>query len=384
MVHPRVPLGAGTGRAYTWPVTDPTSLARATVRDLDPYAWELSTEEVARRHGLTPGRVIRFDLNTSPFRPAVWEEAMEQSRLEAMPQEYFDTAYAELTPLFARYCGVGEDQIVVGAGADEILDIVSKTFLDNGDAAVLTPPTYSMYAIVTAQMGAVLRQAPLVEGFALNVPATLEAARGAKVLWHCNPNSPTGTATPPEILRRLVAEAPCMVVVDEAYAEYAGSSAVELIADHPNLIVVRTMSKAFSMAGMRLGWAVAAPEVVELLHRVRPPNSVSRVTAHLGVLALRDLDGMRANVRRVLEQREPLADALRELGATVHPSVTNFLLTDWGSPEAAQAVYEHLEGRGMVVRNLAGNPLLPGHLRITVRSAEENARLVEALAERPR
>ena len=225
---------------------------------------------------------------------------------------------------------------------------------------------------------------PLGAGFVPDLPATLEAARGAKLLWHCNPNSPTGTATPPGLLRRLVAEAPCIVVVDEAYAEYAGRSAVDLIADHPNVIVVRTMSKAFSMAGMRLGWAVAAPEVVDLMHRVRPPNSVSRVTAHLGALALGDLDGMRANVGRVLQQREPLADALRELGATVHPSVTNFLLTGWGTPDEAQSVYDHLERRGMVVRNLAQHPLLPGHLRITVRSAEENARLVEALAERSR
>ena len=365
-------------------MTDVASLARATVRQFEPYEWELSTEEVARRHGLTPTRVVRFDLNTSPFPPPAWEEAMEESRREAMPQEYFDTAYAELTPLLARYCGVGADQIVVGAGADEVLDIVSKTFLDNGDAAVLTPPTYSMYKIVTAQMGGVLRQVPLGAGFVPDLPATLEAARGAKLLWHCNPNSPTGTATPPGLLRRLVAEAPCIVVVDEAYAEYAGRSAVDLIADHPNVIVVRTMSKAFSMAGMRLGWAVAAPEVVDLMHRVRPPNSVSRVTAHLGALALGDLDGMRANVGRVLQQREPLADALRELGATVHPSVTNFLLTGWGTPDEAQSVYDHLERRGMVVRNLAQHPLLPGHLRITVRSAEENARLVEALAERSR
>jgi histidinol-phosphate aminotransferase len=354
------------------------------VRDLDPYEWELSTDEVARRHGLPPAQVVRFDLNTSPFPPAVWERAIEESRRAAMPQEYFDTAYAELTPLLARYCGVAEDQIVVGAGADEILDIVSKTFLDNGDAAVLSPPTYSMYGIVTTQMGGVLRQVPLGEGFALDVPATLEAARDAKLLWHCNPNSPTGTATPPDVLRRLVRDAPCMVVVDEAYTEYAGRSAVELIADHPNLIVVRTMSKAFSMAGMRLGWAVAAPEVVELMHRVRPPNSVSRVTAHLGALALGDLEGMRVNVSRILDQREPLADALRELGARVHPSVTNFLLTGWGSPDEAQAVYDHLEARGMVVRNLAHHPLLPGHLRITVRSAEENARLVGALTERTR
>ncbi|MFZ0218348.1 MAG: histidinol-phosphate transaminase [Candidatus Dormiibacterota bacterium] len=365
-------------------MADPASLVRRTVHELDPYAWELSTEEVARRHGRRPEDVIRFDLNTSPFPPPTWRVAMDMAREEAMPNEYFDTSYAELTPLFADYCGVAPDQIVVGAGADEILDIVAKTFLDNGDAAVVTPPTYSMYAIVTVQMGGVLRQAPLGADFRVDVDATLRAAAGAKVLWHCNPNSPTGNATDERTLHRLLDEAPCVVVVDEAYAEYSGRSAVELLREHPNLVVVRTMSKAFGMAGMRLAWGVASPEVVAMLHRVRPPNSVSRVTAQVGAQALQDLPGMRANVARVLAEREPLADALRELGATVHPSVTNFLLTDWGSPAAAQQVADWLEARGMVVRNFADHPLLPGHLRITVRTAEENARLAGALAERPR
>ena len=360
---------------------DPATLVRRAVSELDPYAWELSTEEVARRHGLRPADVVRFDLNTSPLPPRIWGEAMEAATEAALPNEYFDTSYAELTPLLAGYCEVQRDQIVVGAGADEILDIVAKTFLDNGDAAVVTPPTYSMYGIVTAQMGASLHRVPLGPEFRLDVDATLRAANGAKLIWHCNPNSPTGTATEEPALRRLLEEAPCMVLVDEAYAEYAGRSVVGLVQEHPNLIVVRTMSKAFAMAGMRLAWCVADANVVDKLHRVRPPNSVSRVTAAVGAAALRDIGGMRRNVERVLKEREPLADALRELGAAVHPSVTNFLLTDWGSPEEAQRVADWLEGRGLVVRNFADHPLLPGHLRITVRIAEENARLVGALTE---
>jgi histidinol-phosphate aminotransferase len=173
-----------------------------------------------------------------------------------------------------------------------------------------------------------------------------------------------------------------MVAIDEAYAEYAGRSAVPLVARHPRLIVVRTMSKAFGMAGMRLAWGVAQPAVIELLNRVRPPNSVSRVTARLGAAALRDLDAMRAGVAAVLAQREGLADGLREAGAHVYPSDTNFLLTRWASPAEAQAVYDWLEARGMVVRNYADHPLLPGHLRLTVRTAEQNARLLAALDER--
>ena len=356
-------------------------LARQTVLDLDPYAWELSSEEVAARHGLRAGDVLRFDLNTSPFPPAAWEDAMEAARREGLPNEYFDTSYAELTPLFGAYCGLPADHVVVGAGADEVLDVVAKAFLDNGDPVVIPAPTYPMYAIVSTQLGAAIRRVPLREDFSPDVEALLTAAEGAKVIWYCNPNSPTGNAADPADLEELVAEAPCLVAIDEAYAEYAGWSAVSLVPRHPNLVVVRTMSKAFGMAGMRLAWAVAQPDVIELLNRVRPPNSVCRVTARLGAAALRDLPSMRANVRRVVEQREPLAAALRALGGRVHPSVTNVLLVAWSDPDVARSAAAWLEARGLVVRNYADHPLLPGHLRFTVRTADENARLLAALQE---
>ena len=362
--------------------TDLERLARRTVRDLDPYQWELSSEAVAARHGLRVEDVLRFDLNTSPFPPARWDDAMEAARREGRPNEYFDTSYAELTPLIAEYCGVGEDNVVVGAGADEVLDIVAKTFLDNGDGVVLSRPTYPMYSICSVQLGASVRAVPTLPDFSPDVDGLLAAADGAKILWHCNPASPTAALTGAAAMERLIAGAPCVVAVDEAYAEFAGSSVVPLVERHPNLVVVRTMSKAFGMAGMRLAWGVAQPEVIELLNRVRPPNSVSRVTARLGAAALRDLPSMRAHVERIVSQRDAFAGALAELGAHVYPSFTNFLLTRWSGPEEARAVYDRLEARGIVVRNYADHPAIPGHLRITVRTAEDNHRLLDALAAR--
>ncbi len=357
-------------------------LARAAIRAFDPYEWEASTEAVAAKHGLKPGDVLRFDLNTSPFAPAPWESAMTAAAAEGLPHEYFDTGYAEVVGLLADYCGVSPDHLVIGAGADEILDIAAKTYLDNGDAAVIAAPTYPMYAIVTAQMGAEVRRVPLrANDHALDIDGLLRAAVGAKILWFCNPHSPTGYLTPPDEAERLIAAAPCMVVVDEAYTEYAGWSAVPLIARYDHLIVVRTMSKAFGMAGMRLAAGVAQPGVISLLNRVRPPNSVSRVTARVAAAALRDIPAMRAQVAAVVAEREPFAAGLADAGARVYPSVTNFLLTDWGSPETAQAVYDWLEARGMVVRNYAMHPLLPGHLRFTVRTREQNAKLLAAISE---
>lgn len=356
-------------------------LVRKSVRDIDPYAWELSSEAVAAKHGLRVEDVLRFDLNTSPFPPATWDAAMEAAQRERQPNEYFDTSYAELATLFGEYYGVSTDHLIIGAGADEILDITTKTFLDNRDPVVISVPTYSMYAICAEQMGATVRRVPLKEDFVQDIDGLIAAADGAKLIFHCNPNSPTANATDPAELERLVANAPCVIVVDEAYAEYTGWSAVPLIAKYLNLVVVRTMSKAFGMAGMRLAAGVASPPIIDMMNRVRPPNSVSRVTARVGAAALRDLDAMRANVATVIAEREPFTDALWELGIHVYPSVTNFVLTRWESPAVAQEAYDFLESRGMVVRNFSQHPLLPGHLRLTVRTAEQNARLFTALKE---
>jgi histidinol-phosphate aminotransferase len=364
------------------PSADLRRLARRAVLDLEPYAWELSSEAVAARHGLRVEDVVRFDLNTSPFAPAAWDEAMEAARREGEPNEYFDTSYAELTPLIGSYCGVDENQLVVGAGADEVLDVIAKTFLDNGDLVVTPQPTYPMYAICSVQLGARVRTVASHPDFSFDVDGLLAAAAGAKILWLCNPNSPTATLTDPDVLERLIEGAPCIVAVDEAYAEFAGFSAVPLVRRHDNLIVVRTMSKAFGMAGMRLAWGVAQPPVIELLNRVRPPNSVSRVTARVGAAALRDTSSMRQHVGRILAQRDSFAAGLAELGAHVYPSATNFLLTRWPSPAEAQAAYDHLESNGIVVRNYATHQVIPGHLRITVRTLEENQRLLSALSSR--
>jgi histidinol-phosphate aminotransferase len=355
--------------------------ARRSVVELEPYGWEASNAVIAARHNLPLGDVLRFDLNTVAARPRWWQAAMTTARDDDGPQEYADPSYAELTQLLADYCGVDQAQVLVGAGADEVLSIISQTFLDPGDAVAVTAPTYPLHAIRPQQLGAVVRTCPLGAGFAPDVDALLAAAVGAKLLYICTPNNPTGNAVAPAVVERIVAESPCPVVVDEAYAEFVGWSVIPMLARYPQLIVVRTMSKAFAIAGMRLGYAIARPEAIELLQRVRPTNSISVVTARVAAAALRDLPAMEANVADIADAREPLAAGLRAAGARVYPSVTNFLLTDWGSPAAAQEVASRLERRGIVVRNYAQHQWLPGHLRITVRSPEQHARLLAAIRE---
>src|SRR5215469_107651 len=161
-------------------------LARRTVLQLEPYVWELSSEAVAARHGMRVEDVLRFDLNTSPFPPGPWDAAMERARREGLPNEYFDTGYEELTPLFGAYCGVPADHVMVGPGADEVLHVVAKAFLDNGDATVTSEPSYALYPIVAAQLGALVRRVALPPDCSHDVDGLLAAARDAKILWVCS------------------------------------------------------------------------------------------------------------------------------------------------------------------------------------------------------
>ncbi|CAA9580831.1 MAG: Histidinol-phosphate aminotransferase [uncultured Thermomicrobiales bacterium] len=353
--------------------------ARRSVVEIEPYGWEATDALIAARHRLPADTILRFDLNTVPSAPPSWHAAMTAARDEGGPQEYADPTYDELTRLLGGYLGVAPTQILVGAGADEILSIICQTFLDPGDAVVVTAPTYPVHTLRPQQLGATVRVCPLDTDFSPDPERLLAAAVGAKLLILCSPNNPTGNAFDPALIERIIAASPCPVVLDEAYAEFGDWSAIPLLDRHPHLIVVRTMSKAFALAGMRLGYAVAGSGAIDLLQRLRPTNSISVVTARIAAAGLRDLPAMRANVARVAAARGPLVAGLRAAGAHVYPSVTNFLLTDWGGPDAAGAVAARLERRGLVVRNYAHHQFLPGHLRITVRSAEQNARLLAAL-----
>jgi histidinol-phosphate aminotransferase len=365
----------------------PEALARAVIRAIEPYAWEESSEALAARYGLAPAQVERFDTNTSPFPPVGLAETLERTLREPYVNEYFDTSYAAVTAGLAGYAGkgagldVGARHLIVGAGADEILDLVARTFLNNGDRVVIPVPTYSMYRIGAESMGATVITVPYgpAPGFGLPVDELLQAARGAKLLYVCAPNNPTGTLPAPDDLHALVSRAPCMVVVDEAYYEFCGQTVVGLVEQAPHVIVVRTLSKAFSLAGGRLGYAIAAPRAIDLLNRVRPPNSVSYITALLAEEALRRTGEMRERVRVLLAEKARLEDALRAAGVECLPSRTNFFLTAWPDAASAEAVHEALLAEGLVLRRFAANPRLARYLRITVRAAGQNTRLIAAL-----
>lgn len=367
------------------PVTFSSPTAPAT------YTWEATDEEVAARYALDPRSIIRFDLNTSPTPPALARQLLAAGEFEAPLSEYPPSDYRRLIAAAAPRYAVGTDELLVGAGADEVLDLIAKAFLAEGHRAVVPTPSYAMYRVCTEQRGAAVvavPRRPADEGWALDPDATRAAAREAAVVWLCSPNNPTALAEPSGRIEALLAglaadaatdrRAAPIVVIDEAYAEFVGTSLVGLRDAYPRLIVVRTISKAYALAGLRVGFAIARPEVIGRLNPYRPPGSVSVISVTIATEALLDDTILEANLERVTRERTRLTEGLRGVGWSVGPSVTNFVLVDFGSPERAGAVADGLLRRGLVPRTFGGGHVLAAYLRLTVRDPHENDRLIAA------
>lgn len=372
----------------------PTSHAVAEPARPAAYAWEATDEQVAERYGVPLSQVARFDLNTSPAPPDLALRLLRAGDYGRAISEYPPSDYRPLVAAAAERYGVGRDEVLVGAGADEVLDLLAKAFLAPGSSAVVPTPTYAMYLVLTEQRLArpiLVPRRPAREDHALDLLAVRAAARGAALVWLCNPNNPTGLAEPEGAIAALLAdlatdartsgaEAP-VVVLDEAYAEFAGVSLLALRTAYPRLVVVRTASKAYALAGLRVGFALASRELLAAVEPYRPPGSVAIPSVAVVTAALRDPEALSANLARVERERVRLAEAFAAAGLPAGRSVTNFLLVDIGSPAAARTLASGLLARGMVPRTFAGDHPLAGHLRFTVRDRTQDDRLIAALRE---
>lgn len=370
----------------------PTPVSMAVPTAPAGYVWEATTEQVAARYGVPVERIVRFDLNTAPEPPEIALTALAAGRFEGGLSEYPPSDYRRLVAAAASRYGVPPDELLVGAGADEILDLVAKAFLPAGASAVIPTPSYAMYRVLTEQRAAQVVAVPRLgadQGFAIDLPAVRATGQEAAVVWLCSPNNPTGVAEPDgaiaTLLDELAADAAAagtaapIVVIDEAYAEFVGTSLVGLRERYPRLIVVRTASKAYGLAGLRVGFAIATRDVIARMEPYRPPGSVSTVSVAVATTALESDGWLAPRVAAVHAERERLAAALRNAGLAPHPSVANFLLVPFGSPARAEAGADALLRRGLVPRTFgAGHPLVD-YLRITVRSPEQDDRLIEAL-----
>jgi histidinol-phosphate aminotransferase len=354
----------------------------------EAYGWETPSHEIAEKVGLKTEQIVRLDTNTSPFAPIAELKLLSKAAQRCEVNQYPDTTYLDLRKGLAAYCGVGVDRFVVTNGADEGLDIIAKALLDNGDEAVVPVPTYAMFRVVSEVMGARMRYVRRdPEDFSVGADDVLGAATPkTKLIFLCNPNSPTGNPMPLSEVEKIAKEAKAAVAVDEAYFEFWGKTAMALTEKYDNLVVCRTFSKAFSMAGVRVGYLVAKRETVDQLNLVRPPNSLTVISLMLAEAALRNLGEMRGNVRKIVGERKRVFKALQEEGA-VHafPSETNFILfrVRGGAGRAAK-LHQALMREGFVLRSYSKASGIGDCLRLTIGTREVNERFLIALREASR
>ena len=353
---------------------------RRLFRTFEEYGWETPSWEIAAKYGLDVGAVVRLDTNASPHRPDRALNALKKA-LDGMDvNQYPDTSYLALREGLARYTGKDVGRFVVTNGADEGLDITAKVFLDPGDEVIVPTPTYSMYRIISSIMGASVVYVPRKKDFSLDTEAMLAAVtKRTKAIFLCNPNNPTANATPIREIEQLARRTELAISVDEAYFEYCGETALDLTDRLENVIVCRTLSKAFSMAGVRVGYLVAREDTVKTLNMVRPPNSLSIPSLFLGEYALAHLSEMRSAVRAIVRERELLTRRLASIkGIEPYPSETNFILFKVVGRNPDK-VHERMMRKGLVLRNLSHVRGIENCLRTSVSTPQINARLVDEL-----
>lgn len=300
---------------------------------------------------------------------------------EGLYNRYPDPLQQKIKAQLALLHEVATEQIFVGNGSDEAIDLLLRLFCRAGKDAIITlPPTYGMYKVSAAINNVELIEIPLLAGFQPNVAAILAAQNErTKLLFVCSPNNPTGNLMHQKALQELLEQFKGLVIVDEAYIQFAGvASTTTLLDKYPNLVVLQTLSKAWGLAGLRLGMAFAQPEIIQWLTAIKPPYNVNAATQKLALATLQDVSTMKTSVQEIVQEREQLQQALleRSLVQQIYPSDANFLLVQ---VEQADVLYQYLINQGIVVRNRSRVLNCTNCLRFTVGTKAENQRLLTAL-----
>lgn len=352
--------------------TSVSGLVRRAVLSLEPYAEPAHSCPV------------RLDRNENPYGPSPSVLKVLKDALVDV-NRYPDRRDVEgLERAIAEYSNVSPQQVVISGGSDALIDLVVKTFIEPGDRVLVAAPSFVMYERAARVYGARVTKLRLRPGtFEMDPGALLEAARGAKLVLLGNPNNPTGNLLLTERVAEEVLSLGCVLVVDEAYYEYSGSTLASLISSYPNLVVLRTFSKAFGLAGLRVGYALTSKELADVMKRAKLPYDVSRLSVKAAAAALGDLEYVRWVVRVTREELRRVSEALATLGLSVYPSVANFLMFSTESAGVtSKELVEALLRRGIAIRDLSG---LEGagrwYARVSIGTPGENSRFLEALSE---
>lgn len=332
--------------------------------------------------GYTPGeqpqggRVVKLNTNENPYPPSPRVlEALRALGPDAL-RRYPDPVSRRFRTLCAERHGYpGPDWVIAGNGMDELLAMALRTFVDPGDDVLAMYPTYTLYEVLCKLHGAHLRYVQLDAEFALTEEFF---ATPARLCFLTRPNAPTGLCCPRAEAERLCADFPGVVVIDEAYVDFAADNCMDFPKRFPNCIVMRTFSKSFSLAGMRLGIAVANPELVEALLKTKDSYNLDACSQAAGTAAMEDYAYMQASAARVVASRERLRAGLIELGFDVGSSQANFLLARWNGTRTAREIFQTLRDNGILIRYFDA-PRLQDALRITVGTEDECDEMLAAL-----
>jgi len=363
-------------------MTNFLALAQPGVQQLSPYVPGKPVDELARELDLDPASIVKLASNENPLGPS--PKALEAIRGELTElTRYPDGNGFELKSRLAARCGVQINQVTLGNGSNDILDLVARAYLAPGLNAVFSQYAFAVYPISTQAVGAQGKVVP-AKDHGHDLEAMLAAIdENTRVVFIANPNNPTGTWFGPDALERFLARVPgnVLVVLDEAYIEFAEGDelpdGLKYLARYDNLLVSRTFSKAYGLAALRVGYALSSAQIADVLNRVRQPFNVNSLALAAACAALDDADYLAQSRQLNDAGMAQLEAGLRELGLSWIPSKGNFIAVDFGRDTAA--INQALLRAGVIVRPVAGYGM-PNFLRVSIGLPAENARFLDALA----
>ncbi len=356
------------------------ALVTPSIERIQPYQPGTPIEQVAERLGFAASRVIKLASNENPLGPSPLGAAAAARELERL-HRYPDSESPSLRAALARRLGVALDELVVSNGSNELLDLLVRTFCSGSQHVVFGEPSFVVYRLACLAQGVPHTAVPLAPGHVHDLPAMARAiTQETRIVFIANPNNPTGTYVGKDALSRFLRSVPpeVIVVLDEAYCEYADAAdypdGLAYRSVHPRLVVLRTFSKIYGLAGLRVGYGVMPAELAGYIHRVRAPFNVNSVAQAAATAALEDTAHVERSRALNLEEKAFVEAGLSRLGVVTVPTQANFLLVDVARP--ASALYEALLTHGVIVRAV---PPLPTMVRVTLGTRPENERFLAAL-----
>lgn len=353
------------------------------VQGLNPYQPGKPISTLAREIGMDERNIVKLASNESPIGPSPRANAAVALQIDEQSR-YPDGGTVLLREKLAVHHGCKPEQITMGNGSNDVLDLIARVFLGEGRSTVISEHAFAVYPLSSMAVGATLIMVPAV-AWGHDLQAMAAAVReDTRVAWVANPNNPTGTWVGRDALYRFIRAIPpeVVVVVDEAYIEFVAEpdypDASQWLEEFPNLIVTRTFSKAYGLAGYRVGYGLSSEPVADLLNRVRQPFNVNALAQTAAIAALEDQAHLQQGVALNRQEMEKYRHAFDQLQLASIPSVGNFVTVDLGQP--AMPIFSALEQRGVITRPVA-NYGMPNHLRISIGLPEENDRCIRALAE---